>query len=94
MGFQKDNLENLKNASAATLTKVTHCLLPNGTNGNTGGSGNADFMGQKYWGQTRRQGTDTTTEAGYVTPYQMSSSKTSERKKIKDPCMGFINLRS
>lgn len=37
---------------------------------------------------------DTTTEAWYVTPYQMSSSKTSERKKIKDPCMGLINLRS
>lgn len=64
-------------------TKVTHCLLPNGTNGNTGGSGNGDFMGQRYWGQIWRQGTDTTTEAQYVTPYQMSSSKTSERKKSK-----------
>lgn len=45
-------------------------------------SRNADFMEQKYWGQTWRQGTDTrpsTTEAQSM-PHQVCSRKTAQRK--------------
>lgn len=67
-------------------TKVTHCLPPNDTNSSRGGSKNRDFMEQKYWGQTWRQGTDahlSTTEAQYV-PQQIRS-RDCRKKKIKYP---------